>query len=572
MNSIDDKPSIAITEIRRLSQPRPARSILYVLVVAAGIVVAITSAIRLPSIPVTALAFIVVGALQHHLSIIQHEAVHYLLFASRRWNEIVGSLCSWPIGFTMAYRSVHLTHHGWLGEIQDPDLPNYEKNPITGSYLAGVLFRTLSGWAAASQFVRQSLGNAGPKRQRGTRLHESPLMVAMTQLALLSLFAAVGAWPYYFLLWLFPLLTVTKALTTLRNLAEHLTLEGDTTRYRTIRCGWIEQFLFAPMYFNFHAEHHLFPSVTFSHLPELHRLLNVDPYYRRHVSVTNGYLATIWAATREGRRTRMAAEPVESQRRGGCMDVEAYAIESAIEASHWWFVGRRRLFADLLAHSGLLKSSRILEVGVGSGANLRLLRDQGFEHIEGVDLSPRAVELCQSKGFSHVVQGDLRALPFSDESYDLLIATDILEHLRDDYAAMKEIERVLRPGGIALITAPAFQFLWSDHDVVADHQRRYTRDRLLDVARDAGLTAREAYFFNFILLVPIALARGLITLLKLPAKNPNKVNTRWLNWVLTRVFALDIWLAQRWKPAFGVSILLLAEKPLPATAAVRPAA
>lgn len=259
------------------------------------------------------------------------------------------------------------------------------------------------------------------------------------------------------------------------------------------------------------------------------------------------------------------AAAADGPHQAGCMEADVYAIESTIEEGHWWFVGRRRLFATILEELGTPLDADILEVGSGTGANLRLLKTLGFRRFQGIDLSPIAVELSRRKGFDSVAQGDLRALPWPDDNFDLVIATDILEHIDDDKDAMMEIARVLRPGGHVLVTVPALQILWSVHDQIADHYRRYSRASLLNVLRQSGLEAREICYFNYILLPLIALARGIISLLRLPLRNPNTINTRILNWLLTRVFHIDIWSARRWKPPLGVSILLIGRKPLPAT-------
>jgi fatty acid desaturase len=110
---------------------------------------------RFPRPLTFALAFVVIAGLQHHLSIIQHEAVHFLLFRNRRWNEWVGSLAAYPIGFTMGCRKRHFEHHYYLGTDKDPDLANYEHNPNKVRVLMVDILRDLAGVSAISQFVRQ---------------------------------------------------------------------------------------------------------------------------------------------------------------------------------------------------------------------------------------------------------------------------------------------------------------------------------------------------------------------------------------------------------------------------------
>src|SRR6266480_4269479 len=142
------------------------------------------------------------------------------------------------------------------------------------------------------------------------------------------------------------------------------------------------------------------------------------------------------------------------------MDATAYALEAEAEATHWWFTGRRRLFAREIDKTGLSRTSRVLDVGTSTGANLRLLRDLGFRAVDGLDFSQDAIRYCREKGLGLVRLGDVCGMPFVNGSFDLVLATDIIEHVDDDLKALREIGRVLRPGGKVLITVPAFPILW----------------------------------------------------------------------------------------------------------------
>jgi SAM-dependent methyltransferase len=153
-------------------------------------------------------------------------------------------------------------------------------------------------------------------------------------------------------------------------------------------------------------------------------------------------------------------------------------------------------------------------------------------------------------------------LPFGDAIYDLVLATDIVEHVDDDALALREIARVLRPGGVALLTVPAFQSLWGLQDKVSHHKRRYRLTNLLDRVLGADLTPLRAYYFNYLLFMPIWLARQVIALLDIPLKSENQVNSALLNRVLTAIFGLDVRTAGLVRPPFGVSALVIARKKL----------
>src|SRR5690348_11391025 len=178
------------------------------------------------------------------------------------------------------------------------------------------------------------------------------------------------------------------------------------------------------------------------------------------------------AAARQTTGSRFGPRSPSRKRRRGPMrggrppklDAAVYAVESEVEETHWWFVGRRRLFAAELARAGVARDARILDVGAGTGSTLRMLHDAGYTRTAGLDSSDDAVRFCAAKGLGPVQKGDILALPFPDASFDFVFATDILEHVDDDGRAAAEIARILVPGGKALITVPTFQRLWGLQD------------------------------------------------------------------------------------------------------------
>lgn len=242
------------------------------------------------------------------------------------------------------------------------------------------------------------------------------------------------------------------------------------------------------------------------------------------------------------------------------MDPQAHTIEDQIEENHWWFVGRRVLFARLLKKLPLPADARVLDLGCGTGANLRLLKENTTWQVTGLDYSGHALAYCAAKGLPPGVQSDACRLPFADASFDLLLLTDILEHVDDDLA-LAEVRRVLKPGGLALVVVPAFMSLWGLQDDVSHHLRRYRLGQLKRLLRGAGLKPQGGFYFNFFLFLPIFLARQVIRVLRLPLKSENEVNSPWVNRVLTAVFGLDVWLAPWAHAPFGVSALVLAHKP-----------
>ena len=176
---------------------------------------------------------------------------------------------------------------------------------------------------------------------------------------------------------------------------------------------------------------------------------------------------------------------------------------------HWWYRARRALVAGAL-DGELAPGAAIVDVGCGTGDNLATLDDAaaGGGTVVGVELSPYAVRHAPRGACGHVRVGVSRAeqLPFPTACADLVTSMDVIEHL-DDAAALAEYHRILRPGGLVLVTVPAYQWLWSAHDDWAAHLRRYTRPRLLATLEQAGFSPIRATYFNSFLVPPAAVLR-----------------------------------------------------------------
>lgn len=242
------------------------------------------------------------------------------------------------------------------------------------------------------------------------------------------------------------------------------------------------------------------------------------------------------------------------------MEPDAYSIEAAIRDSHWWFVSRRRLFSSVIDGQCLKPTASVLDVGTGTGSNLSLLLGKNLGKVTAVDRCEQAIRVGGCFQRVPIAVADACRMPFAANAFDFVMLTDVLEHLQDDLIALSEIARVLVPGGRVLITVPAFQSLWGPQDEVAHHLRRYTTKQLEASVKSASLTIVDRYHFNYILFVPIWLARALLRWLGVQVKSENAINTPFLNRILRLLFTLDVITARFLRPPFGVSILIVAEK------------
>ena len=246
--------------------------------------------------------------------------------------------------------------------------------------------------------------------------------------------------------------------------------------------------------------------------------------------------------------------------RPDAMEISSHSAETEVEADHWWFKGRRKLFGRILRRLGVPRDARILDAGSSSGSNLRLLRDAGYSNFVGLEISADAIAMCKVKGLGPIERGDICAMPFADRSFDFVLATDIIEHVDRDDLALQEMQRVLKPGGYCLVTVPAFHSLWGHEDVKLHHKRRYRLQPLLERVGAAGLAPVERYYFNYLLFLPIWCMRQLAR--ARPASHQNETQfAPFLNVLLAGIFALDTRTAPVLKPAFGVSALVLARRP-----------
>lgn len=187
------------------------------------------------------------------------------------------------------------------------------------------------------------------------------------------------------------------------------------------------------------------------------------------------------------------------------MDRSLYDSLHAVEDAHWWFRGRRRVVSALLSLVPQPPRPRILDAGCGTGRNL--IDYARIGPASGVDPSPVAIDYCHRLGIETAYEGALEALPLEDDSFDLLFATDVIEHVDDDVAALTEMRRVAAPGASLVLTVPAYEWMWGPFDDLHHHKRRYTRPRLVGAARAAGWTVATDTYFNSFLLGPIAAVR-----------------------------------------------------------------
>jgi len=243
------------------------------------------------------------------------------------------------------------------------------------------------------------------------------------------------------------------------------------------------------------------------------------------------------------------------------MERSFYGNYFKIDKEHWLMRGRRMIVRDNLARYGSL-GAKVLEFGCGSGIFVAELAEAGFESF-GLDISADAVRYGELQGVRNLAVIEGHRIDFPDDTFDVALSLDVIEHLEHEEWALREIERVIKPGGLVVTMVPAYMFLWGVQDEVAHHYRRYTMHALVKKVRSStSLTVVRKSYFNTFLFLPIALLRLVCRWFGIRGRESDfDLNSPLLNRILSAVFTAERKLLRRVCFPFGVSILAVFEKP-----------
>jgi len=252
------------------------------------------------------------------------------------------------------------------------------------------------------------------------------------------------------------------------------------------------------------------------------------------------------------------------------MEAAVYREFLELEQTHWWFRGRRAIFISLLDRHVRRDDGRqrlLMDLGCGVGGMLQPLSAYG--RVIGTDVTLQGLHYCAERKFPLLVACNGPQGCFRDASLDCVTAFDALEHIRDDELALREIFRMLKPGGLLIASGPAYQFLYAQQDRITHHMRRYTLGELCGKARAAGFEIVQASYINF-WLFPVILPT--VLLLKLwqavrprdDSRAGSNVGIRvpvWAHDVLTAVFASEAAVLRHVSVPAGHSLVIVARKP-----------
>lgn len=236
-----------------------------------------------------------------------------------------------------------------------------------------------------------------------------------------------------------------------------------------------------------------------------------------------------------------------------------------IEKHHWWWEGRRQILRQSIAQK---KGLKILDIGCGTGETLTFLNAYlPKPDLYGIDNSPVAIKFARKRGHKKILKIDARKLPYKNGTFDYILLLDVLEHIENDTTILLEAKRVLKKTGRVIITTPALQFIWSEHDSEQGHFRRYVRHRIRKIAAKTKLSITKLSYFNFFL-SPAIIGIRLLSRIK-PFKkygeydsklNFNLAKKPLANGILKAIFVTEIKIMKYLNFPFGISIFSILQK------------
>ena len=237
------------------------------------------------------------------------------------------------------------------------------------------------------------------------------------------------------------------------------------------------------------------------------------------------------------------------------MDPAYASVHAEEDRAHWWFLGRRAVILAEMARRLPVGGARLAELGCGSGGMLEALGR--FGTAVGVERDPALRERARERGLDVRAGALPHAIPLDPGRWDAVCLFDVLEHVDDEAGALAACRRLLAPGGRLFVTVPAYAWLWSRHDELLGHRRRYTAKGLRQVTEHAGFAVERLTYFNTLLAPPIMAVRLARAALRRPGHDLDRPTPR-VNRVLAACFSAEARLLGWMSPPFGISILLAA--------------
>lgn len=230
-----------------------------------------------------------------------------------------------------------------------------------------------------------------------------------------------------------------------------------------------------------------------------------------------------------------------------------------LEKDHWWFQARKTIVLKLISqHVELNKNFKIIDVGCGTGMMLEAIKNTFSITAAGIDNSPEAIRFSKKRGLN-IFLSSAEKIEQKTDSIDLIMALDLIEHIENDVASLKEFNRVLKKNGHVILTVPAFNFLFGAHDAINEHKRRYQLKELKNKIELAGFKIIKISYYNSLLFLPIIIAKLIKKITKDNHDHLKKENNI-VNFILNKIFSSEAFLLKYINLPIGASIVCLAQK------------
>lgn len=244
------------------------------------------------------------------------------------------------------------------------------------------------------------------------------------------------------------------------------------------------------------------------------------------------------------------------------MEEIVYHTNYKLENSYWWFIARNRIIFNLFKRICATENgSVVLDAGCGTGGFSKLLAEE-YTTV-GLDTSPVALNYCRKRGLENLFEGTLGDFPAEKWNPGSIIMLDVIEHIDDDSGVVRDAFEKLPPGGWLVASVPAYGWLWSHHDIVHMHYRRYTRKRFLKLLKENGFEIEFSTYMNTLLMPLAVLKRFAEKIFGSRKKDSAPVDEvpEWMNKLFRKIFLFEDNLLRMFRLPFGVTVFAIARKP-----------